>query len=45
MVDGKYQLLGSVSWGSSSCNVDIAANYCNWANEVGRDWLEENTGI
>ena len=45
MVDGKYQLLGSVSWGSSSCDVNMAANSCNWANEVGRDWLEENTGL
>ena len=45
MVDGKYQLLGSVSWGSSSCDVNMAANSCNWANEVGRNWLGENTGL
>jgi len=45
MVDGKYQLLGSVSWGSGVCDVNTAGNYCNWGNAVGRDWLEENTGL
>ena len=44
-VDGDYMLLGSVSWGSGVCDVNTAGNYCNWGNEVGRKWLEENTGL
>ena len=44
-VDGEYMLLGSVSWGSGVCDVNTAGNYCNWGNAVGRNWLEENTGL
>lgn len=44
-VDGGYQLLGSVSWGSGKCVVDQAGVYSNWAYPDGRKWIEDETGL
>ena len=44
-IDEEYRLLGAVSWGSGTCDEDIAGVYSNIAFPEGRQWYTDEIGL